>query len=199
MGNGHAPGDSHLGPPFDPGHFPGTPAILVHAKKLGANYALASEYTTKTTMAFFPGTVLAKLHGLLGDVRQVMSLLSTLTEILVAASIFSGLVILSRLFSRRFALLRAIGAPGRFVFAVMWSYAAVLVGSGSLAGLGLGYLLSHFFADLVARQTDITMLVSLGWIEYHHVAAFFSLALILALFPAYVAFSRATVTDLRAG
>lgn len=197
--SGHLPHDERLGPPFDYTHFPGTPAIIVHAKNLWANYALASEYTTDGTMAFFPGTVLAKLHELLGDVRKVMSLLSNLTEVLVALSIFSGLIILARLFSRRFALLRAIGAPGRFIFAVMWSYTAILVSSGSLAGLVLGYLGSRVFAIVVARETDITLRVFLSWNEYQHVAAFFSLALLLAVFPAYIAFRKAGVADLRAG
>ncbi len=197
--SGHLPHDERLGPPFDYTHFPGTPAIIVHAKKLWANYALASEYTTDKTMAFFPGTVLAKLHGLLGDVRKIMSLLSNLTEVLVALSIFSALIILARLFSRRFALLRAIGAPGRFIFAVMWSYTAILVSSGSLAGLVLGYLGSRVFAIVVARETDITLRVFFSWNEYQHVAAFFSLALLLAVFPAYIAFRKAGVADLRAG
>src|SRR5690606_5892916 len=41
LANGHAPENAgQLGPPFDPDYFPGTPAILVSAEQLYANYAL---------------------------------------------------------------------------------------------------------------------------------------------------------------
>ena len=57
---------------------------------------------------FFPGAVLAQLHALLGDVRQVMSLLAIVTQVLVAAGVLTGLVILTRLYAQRLALLRAL-------------------------------------------------------------------------------------------
>ena len=197
LGSGHKPGDTHLGVPFDPEYFPGTPAILIHAKKIWANYALASKYTTSTTMAFFPGAILSRLHALLGDVRQAMSLLATLTEILVAISVFACLIILARLFSRHFALLRAVGAPGRFIIAVMWSYTMVLVSAGSIAGFSFGFILSHIFASIVTKRTNIAMQIRIDWIEFQHVAAFFSMALLLALLPAWIAYRNTKITDLR--
>ena len=199
LGTGHPPGDTRLGHPFPSEHFPGTPAIIVHAEQMWANYALASEYSTEKTMAFFPGTSLAKLHAMLGDARRAMSLMSTLSEILVAISILIALVILARLFSRRFSLLRAIGAPGRFVFAIMWNYISVLVTLGSVAGLMTGYCLGWLLSYIITRQTDIVVQIQLSWVELHHVAAFFSLALCLALVPAYIAFRSTTIKDLRAG
>ncbi len=78
-------------------------------------------------MAFFPGAVLAQLHALMGDIRQIMSVMAVLTQVLVTAGVLTGLIALARLFARRLALLRALGAPGRFVFAVVWSYAATLI------------------------------------------------------------------------
>ena len=138
--NGHAP-ERHdqIGPPFDPACFPGTPAIVVHAEAMCANYALRSEFTRDAeTMAFFPGTVLSTLHRMMGDVGQAMSIMSLVTQCLVAASVLLGLFILSRLFSRQMAALRALGAPAHFVVAVLWSYSAVLLVAESVAGLGLG-------------------------------------------------------------
>ncbi|WP_444870396.1 ABC transporter permease [Rhodobacter capsulatus] len=86
MGSGHAPDwDGTLGQPFDPQAFPGTPAALVRAKSLAATYALQAEFGTERTMAFFPGTILARLHALMGDIRQGMSVLALLTQALVTA------------------------------------------------------------------------------------------------------------------
>ena len=74
LANGHAPSDEgRIGPPFDAEHFPGTPAVVVRASELWANYALRSEFTLDgETMAFFPGTVLSNLYIVMGDVRQSM-------------------------------------------------------------------------------------------------------------------------------
>jgi len=52
---------------------------------------------------------------------------------------------------------------------------------------------------IITRQTDIVVQIQLSWVELHHVAAFFSLALCLALVPAYIAFRSTTIKDLRAG
>ena len=197
--DGHADGwQGEPGPPFDPAHFPGTPAVLVRADQLWANYALQSAFTTDQTMAFFPGAVLAQLHALLGDVRAVMSMLAIATQVLVAAGVLAGLVILMRLLARRLALLRALGAPRRFVFALVWSYAATLVASGALVGLALGMVAVSMISRIVSERTDILVRASLGWPELHLVAAFLSITVLLALVPAALALRRSPVEDLRA-
>lgn len=198
LGLGHAPGQNdHLGPPFDPKLFPGTPAIVVQATKLWANYALASKYTRNDSMAFFPGTVLARLYSLGADIRQVMSLMASLSQLLVAAGVISGLVVLSKLFSRRFALLRAIGAPRRFIFAVMWGYTTILMAAGSLAGILIGSLATTLLSEIITRRTDILVKSWLSWPELHLVAGFFSITVFLALIPAAIAFRQPVVDNLR--
>ena len=199
LANGHAPGHGEdIGPPFDPASFPGTPAILVRAEALWANYALRSEFTTERTMAFFPGAVLARLHGLLGDVRQAMSVMAVLTQVLVTAGVLTGLLIVTRLYARRLALLRALGAPARFVFAMVWGYGAILIGIGSALGVVLGFAATRAIAALVAARTDIDVDPDLGWPEFHLVAGFVSLTLLLALLPAFAALRRPVIADLRA-
>ncbi|POF28518.1 putative ABC transport system permease protein [Roseibium marinum] len=197
--NGHAPGrEAQIGPPFDPDYFPGTPAILVRAEALWANYALRSQFTRADTMAFFPGAVLAQLHSLMGDIRQVMSVMAVLTQVLVAAGVLTGLIILTRLFARRLALLRALGAPRRFVFAVVWCFAATLIVSGSLAGLAVGLVAVGVISSIVTAKTDILVTATLSWPEFHLIAAFVSLTVLLALLPAFMTMSRNIITDLRA-
>lgn len=198
LANGHAPdaGDQ-IGPPFDAEYFPGTPAILVRADELWGNYALKSRYTRPDMMAFFPGTVLAQLHGLMGDVREAMSLLALVTQVLVTVSILAGLVILTRIFARGLALLRAIGAGRRFVFAVVWSYSAALIATGAVLGLALGWLAAIGFSRVITARTDILVTASVTWTEVQLVAGFISLTLILALLPALAATRRQLLTDLR--
>jgi putative ABC transport system permease protein len=199
LAGGHAPGrEGQIGPPFDPGHFPGTPAILVQADALWANYALKSRFTRPDMMAFFPGTVLAQLHGIMGDVRAALSLMALVTQMLIALAVFAGLMILTRIFARSLALLRALGAPRRHVFAVVWGYSAVLILGGATAGLGLGLVAVTLMSRLVTARTDVLVTASLSWPELHLVAGFVSLTLLAALLPAWAAVRRPLVPDLRA-
>ena len=198
LGTGHRDEEGEkIGPPFDAALFPGTPSILVHAKQLWANYALKSEFTTDKSMALFPGAVLSELHSLLGDVREVMSVMAVITQILVAAGVLTGLVILTKLFSRRLALLRAIGAPRRFLFAIVWSFAASLIGFGSLVGVALGFVSTQVISRIVSARTDILVETSLSWPEFHLVAIFVSLTILMAMIPAFLALRRPVVADLR--
>jgi putative ABC transport system permease protein len=198
LATGHAPaaGD-RIGPPFDPAYFPGTPAFMAHVEEIRRAYAVRARHDGPDMMAFFPGATLAGLHALLGDVRQAMSLMAVLTQALVAAGVLAGLVALARLFARRFALLRALGAPRRFVLAAVWSYAAALIGAGCLAGLAVGWATAQVLARIVTARTDILVQPALGWGELHLVAAFFSLTSLLALAPALAAYRRRVTDDLR--
>lgn len=198
MPTGHAEGDNRIGPPFDPARFPGTPAILVHANELWANYSLRSEFDgAPDTMAFFPGAVLTRLYSIMGDIRQAMSLMSLATQILVSVSVIVGLLILIRLFQRQLSLLRALGAPRRFIFAVVWSYATLLLVGGSLLGLLVGQVATLIISEILTTRTDILIRSPLGWPEFHFVAGFISCATMLALLPAYLILRQQIVTALR--
>jgi putative ABC transport system permease protein len=197
LSNGHAPNSLQIGPPFEPDRMPGTPAVLVHASELGANYALKSQFTRDDLMAFFPGTVLAQLHGLMRDVRTAVSLLAALTQVLVAVSVLAGLTLLVRLISRSLALLRAIGAPQRFVLAVVWGYAASLILTGAGLGIALGWLAARMISSLITARTDVLVTATLSWPEVHLVAGFVSMTLMMALLPAWLAVRRPLMTDLR--
>ena len=197
LSNGHAPGDSHIGPPFDPALMPGTPAVLVKATGLAETYALKTLFTRPDLMAFFPGTVLAQLHGLMRDIRSAMSLMAVLTQALVALSVLTGLMILVRLIARSLALLRAIGAPLRFVFAVVWAYSAALIGAGAVLGLAAGWVTARAISAIITARTDVLVTATLSWPEVHLVAGVVSLTLILALLPGWLAVRRPLLADLR--
>lgn len=199
LANGHAPERAaQIGPPFDAAYFPGTPAIVVRSQALWATYALRSEFTRdRETMAFFPGAVLAQLYGVLGDIRQVMSLMALVTQGLVAAAVLLGLFILSRLFCRQIALLRALGAPARFVFAVVWCFGAALLLAGALLGLGVGVGAASVLARVVTARTDVLVTAPIGWAEIHFLAAFVSVTLLLSLLPAAVVLRQPVAQGLR--
>lgn len=203
LGSGHRPDPdrpAHAmpGPPYDSDYFPGVAAVVVRAKTLAGNYALRSEFTDSVSLAFFPGEVLTRLYALLGNLRLFLAIMAIGTEVLVALSVLTALVVLVRLFARRLALLRAIGAPRRFILAVVWSYAAVLIGGGAVLGLVAGYGLARFVSAWALAHLQLALPLSPGWPELQLVAVFTSAALLFALLPAALCLWRPTVADLRA-
>jgi len=120
-----------------------------------------------------------------------------LTQVLVTLSVLIGLMILVRLIARSLALLRALGAPLRFVFAVVWSYSATLILTGAVLGLCLGWLAARAISGIVTARTDVLVNATLAWPEVHLVAGFISLTLILAIVPAWLAVRRPLLSDLR--
>lgn len=196
--NGHAPEQpiDKIGPPFDAAHFPGTPAALVVPHELYHAYSLQSAFTSERSMAFLPGAVLTQLHSLMGNVRAAMSAMALVTQALVAAGVLAGLLLLARLFARQLALLRALGAPARFVLAVIWSFAALLIVIGSALGLGLAWLGTGAISAWLTERTGILIETALGWPELHLVAGFTSLACLIALAPGLGVLARNTIHDL---
>ncbi|KAJ54838.1 hypothetical protein ACMU_13820 [Actibacterium mucosum KCTC 23349] len=199
LANGHAPtSENQLGPPFDAAYFPGTPAAIVHTDQLFAAYALQAEFNQASeTMAFFPGAVLSRLYRVLGDIRQVISVMAFVTQILVAVSVVVGLFVLTLLFRRQMALLYALGAPRRFITGVIWSYGASLLVAGALAGMALGQLATILLSRILSARTDILITAPLGWPEVHLVAGFVGTASVLALLPALAVGRVTSPADLR--
>ncbi|SNS24183.1 ABC transporter permease [Antarctobacter heliothermus] len=199
LANGHPFEDGDkIGPPFDPALFPGTPAVIVRATDMSGAYALRSALTEAgETMAFFPGTVLASLYRVMGDVRQAMQIMSIVTQALVAVSVLLGLFILSRLFQRQLAMLRALGAPRRFVMAVVWGYGATLMAAGTALGLLFGFGAAAVLSRIVTLRTDILVSASITWAEINLALGFLAVTSILSLIPVLVVLTRPVVQGLR--
>jgi putative ABC transport system permease protein len=183
--SGHPPGDTRLGPPFDPLHTPGIPAAVVRTASLSDAYKLRRAYTGTESMAFFPAEALLQLYAVLGDVRQLMSLLAVVTQALVLMSIVASVFILFRLLMPQFVTLRALGAPRRYVFAVAWGFTASLVGMGVVCGWAGGYLLSFGIARWLAHATGVSLSPQLGMPELLMGLGILAIGLLLAALPAW--------------
>ncbi|MGR3469335.1 MAG: FtsX-like permease family protein [Shimia sp.] len=199
LANGHAPArQGQLGAPFDARFFPGTGAVIVVPQDPVAAFRLQRGFSrVGETMAFFPGAVLSRLHRILGDVRAAMSVMARVAQVLVGVSVLLTLALLIRLSQRQVAVLRAVGAPQRFVIAVLWGYAMALVSAGAVLGLGLGLLAAGGLGQLLTAQTGIPVTARLGWAEVAQAAAFVALAAIAALIPAAIAARAPIVAGLR--
>lgn len=197
MPTGHAEGDTHLGAPFDPANLAGIPAAIVKPKSLADAYGLRSRYRTAESTAFFPAEVLVDLYAVMGDIARVMGALTLAAQALVVAAILAGLLALLDLQRRRFAVLRALGAPSIYVFAVVWCQTAALIVAGAAVGVPLGWLAAQGVSGLVADATGVAMTARIGLRELGLAGALLALGLLLATVPAALTWRRPIVEGLR--
>lgn len=184
LGTGHLPGDDRIGAPWADSELPAVPAIVMRPKSVAAAYGLRARYRATETMAFFPAEVLTDLYLLMGQVVKVMSVLVLIAQTLVIFAILAGLLAVLDLQRRRFAVLRALGAPWIYVFLTIWLYVAVMVVTGAVLGFGLGWAGSALASGLISGVTGVAMLATPGLRELGAVMALIGLSLILALIPA---------------
>lgn len=187
-----------LGPPWDLTHLPGVPAVVVKPASFAAAYRLRQEYRARDdTTAVFPAEVLVQLYGLLGDVRDLVAVISVLTQVLVVGAVL--LAVLASLAQRRrlIGVLRALGASRGFVFATVWLGVALMLAVAGALGLGLGYLSALLLSQLFAAETGVALPVALAGQELGLVLAIVAAGLLLATIPAALAYRGSVAAALR--
>jgi putative ABC transport system permease protein len=194
---GHPPGETNIGPPFDPAFLPGVPAVVVTPDSVPAAYGLRNAYRTEETTAFFPAEVLVQLYAILGDVRSVMDVLALTTQVLVVAAILAGVMALTEIQRERFAVLRALGAPRAYIFAVIWTAVTAMVGIGATAGLVVGWGIAAVLSRIISAETRIAVSAALGQHELLLAGLLVVVGGLVALVPAALVIRRPVVEGLR--
>jgi len=162
LGTGHARNDAPLGPPFDAEHVPGVPAIVVKPKSVAAAYALRGQYRQGGTMALFPAEVLVSIYRTMGDIRDALVIVSGLNNALVFIATILLLVAMAGLRRKRYAVLRALGAPRVYVLLAVWLQTMLLLAGGAMAGLVLAFAATKVAAVAVEASTGLHLAVTIG-------------------------------------
>jgi putative ABC transport system permease protein len=130
-------------------------------------------------------------------VRDLVAVISILTQVLVIGATL--LAVLASLAQRRrlIAVLRALGASRRFVFATVWLSVAMMLTAGSLFGLMLGYAAALALSRIFAAETAIALPVTLSGQELLLVLAIVVIGLVLATIPAALGYRGSVSAGLR--
>ncbi len=198
--SGHAPaadGENRIGPPFDPARTPGVPALVLKPRTIADAYGLRSLYRTERSTAFFPAEVLVDLYQVLGDMRALMSLIAVATQVLVIGAILAGVMLLLKLQRRTLVTLRALGAPRRYLFSVVWLFVTALIATGAALGVGLGRLLASLVSRIFAQQSGIAVSPAIGWPEVSLALIIVLIGAALATIPALALYRRSVATMMR--
>jgi putative ABC transport system permease protein len=197
LGTGHKADAAPLGAPFDAVNIPGITALVVKPKAVADAYTLRARYGRGVTMALFPAEVLVGLYQRLGQVRDLTLAAGVLNGALMLAVLTLLLITLTGLRRQRYAVLRALGAPARYIMAVTWGGGAVLGIMGAALGLLLGWALAAGLAVPLAGATGLALnpkpaFTDLAWVATVALAASF-----VALLPALLAYRVAVADGLR--
>jgi putative ABC transport system permease protein len=199
--HGHAGGDAGEEPLdaflTDSDNPPGVPAIVVKPKGVAEAYALRSAYREGGTMAFFPAEVLVALYGAMGNMRDVLFVASVLNTLLIVAAVLLLLLAVAGLRRRRYALLRALGAPRRYILLVVWLNAAVLLSTGCAIGLLTGWVLAGLVSSYVTGETGLALQFVFDSSDITGALMLVILASALSLVPALAAFREPVSAGLR--
>lgn len=182
LGNGHPPGVERIGPPWEAGP-PGVPAVVVKPRSVAGAYQLRARYRAAGSTAVFPGEVLAGLFRTMGDVRSVLSAMAAATSVLVVAAVFLAFTVLVATRAREHAVLRAIGAPQRFVRAALWLELGAVLTAGVAAGTVLGWAGAMAAGSVLGRAAGLSVSVTIGWADIGLAAAILGGGLLAADLP----------------
>lgn len=178
-------------------NLPSIPAIVVKPRSVADAYQLRAQYRSSTTQAFFPAEVLVELYQTLGDVRDLMSILAWLTQLIVIVAVSLTILTTLELKKAQLALLRAFGASRGYLFLAIWLYIGSLVSAGVLAGLGIGWGLASGLSYVFAQQSGLFLPVQLAWPEWRMALILLVSGMVLAVFPSWSAYRQSVRTSLQ--
>ena len=127
--------------------------------------------------------VLVELYALLGDTTTVMSALAVATQVLVVGAVL--LAAYAALQQKRQALgvLRALGAPRKYLFLSVWLEIVCMVAAGSAIGLVLGWAVAWFISQIISAETGLILRVTLASKEVVLVLVLIGAGMVLAAIP----------------
>jgi putative ABC transport system permease protein len=195
--DGHAQGVERIGPPWEGPEVPGVPAIAVTPKTVADAYTLRGKYRSGGTTALFPAEVLVELYRLLGDARDLLAAISVATQALVIAAVLLAVFASLALRRRQLAILRALGASRRYVFAVVWTHVSLMIALGALLGLVVGWLGAAALSAAFSERTGIALSATLALQEIAMGAAVIGIGMLLAGIPSWSSYRQSVSAGLR--
>jgi putative ABC transport system permease protein len=185
--------DATLGPPWPAPA--SVPAVVVRPESVADAYRLRQAYRGHGTMALFPAEVLNPLYAVLGDVRDLMRAMALVFDALLLAAILLAIAAVLAARRQSVGVLRALGAPRRFVVATVWLHGALLVVAGSALGLLLGAVGARVVATVAGHRLGLAVDAAIGVPEVLLVLAIAAVGSLLAALPT-LALLRAPVRRL---
>ena len=178
----------------DMSKLPGASALVVKPTNMAGAYrirqhllkssAIAPDSSVVNLMAVFTGEALIELFAVFAAAASALkAFAASSVATSLAAALLTGFV-LAKLREKDLRLLRTMGAPRRFILASVWASIEAAILLASLGALILGTALSVAAGMVIASQTGISMMPSLGLDEIAMLAVVIAAGAVFAVIPA---------------
>jgi putative ABC transport system permease protein len=176
-------------------------AFLVGLKSRLAAFAVqraVNDYAAEPLLAILPGVALGQLWGLVGTAENALRAVSAMVVLAGLCGMLTALLTMLDQRRREMAILRAVGASARTVFALLALEAGLLAAAGAALGVVLLYAALAALRGFVAGRYGI--LLTLGppsGEECLLLAAVVLLGLLAGCIPAWIAYRRSLADGLQ--
>lgn len=172
-------------------------AIIVKPKSIAGAYQLRTQYRSGESLAVFPGEVLSRIYGTLGDARQILSWVAMGTQALVVIALLMVVVIHLEQRKRQLGALRAFGAPKRGILTLVWCGLMLMVSAGIGLGVGIGYLVTRWISANLTIHYGTVLPVEIKSEDGVLIAMIWGVLAIVLLIPALLTYRYSPAQALR--
>jgi putative ABC transport system permease protein len=144
----------------DPRYATDVSAVLVQLRAPSAGFMLDLMYNrqgNRLTFAYPVGSIISDLFSRISWFDRVLALVAYLVALVAAASVLASIYNSMSARRRDLAILRALGARRRTIFASVVAEAAVIGILGAVAGFGFYFALFAIVAGIVRDQTGVVL------------------------------------------
>lgn len=149
--------------------------------------------------AVFPGQVLAGVFDMLGSGEDVWAYVGYMVTGMTLLAILLFLYNATLEKRRPIAILRAIGAGRRHIFAMVMLEAAWVMAWGTLLGVVLAFAISQAGAWLIAKRSTLGLVLSFSLESLSAIGLVWALGLAAAILPAAMAYRTEVARHLSPG
>ncbi|GGC63792.1 FtsX-like permease family protein [Chelatococcus reniformis] len=176
---------------------PGLPAIVVKPRTIADAYKLRRQWRTERSLAVFPGEVLTRLYGTLGDARTVLSLVAWGAQGLVLAAVLLVVVLHVLQRRRQIGALRAFGARREIIVLLVWLEAFAILAAGVVAGFAVGYGAARLLSAGLTATSGVALPVAFAGEDAASLAVLLAVGAVAAALPALLAYRQSPAAALR--
>lgn len=175
-------------------------AVMLKLKNPQAGFLLDHTINRQgkaATLAWPIGKVMADLFGKIGWVNDILTLVAYLVVLVAAGSVLASIYNTMNERKREFAILRALGAERRTVFAAIIAEAASIAAIGTISGYLVYAAIMSGAAAIVREQTGVVLdPFRFQWVLILTPAAMVLLGALAGIIPAVKAYSTDVAVNL---
>jgi putative ABC transport system permease protein len=175
-------------------------ACLVGLKSRLSAFAVqraVNEYPDEALLAVLPGVALGELWHLIGTAENALRAISVMVVLVGMCGMLTALLSMLNERRREMAILRAVGASARSVFALLVIESTLLTALGAALGAGLLFSVVALGHDYLLANAGLVLSLAPSLTEWALLGAVLVLGVLAGAIPGLIAYRRSLIDGLQ--